>query len=41
MIDKNTFDIIFVKAKEYKYSSTNYTDFDDCKSAEILYDWAT
>ncbi|GHV32417.1 hypothetical protein FACS18949_03250 [Clostridia bacterium] len=38
MLIENVFDAIVHRAKEYKYSSMNYIDFDECKNSEILYD---
>ena len=35
---ENTFNVMFEKAKKYKYSSMNYIDFDDCKEAMVLHD---
>jgi ribosomal protein S18 acetylase RimI-like enzyme len=37
MICKNTFNEIFNRAKNYKYSSMNHITFEDCKNAEILH----
>jgi len=36
MINKNIFDTITEKAREYKYSAMAYIDFDDCKNSEVL-----
>lgn len=38
MICEDFFHVITEKAKEYKYSSLNHLEFDECKNAEILYD---
>ncbi|MCL2353863.1 MAG: GNAT family N-acetyltransferase [Defluviitaleaceae bacterium] len=38
MINKETFNAIFEKAKGYKYSSMSYIDFEDCESCEILHE---
>jgi len=38
MIGKDTFNTLIERAKKFKYSSINYINFDDCKSAELLKD---
>lgn len=36
MICKDLFEILFEKAKGFKYSSMNYIDFDECENAEVF-----
>ena len=38
MISSDRFDVLFEKAKKFKHSSMNYTEYDECKNAEILLD---
>lgn len=37
MLSKNLFETLSEKAKELKYSSITYMEFDNCKNAEILH----
>jgi len=38
MIDKNVLEAITARARDYKYSSMGYLDFDDCKNAVVVRD---